>query len=66
MQPNNAGYNLPLGIRLRGALDEAALEKSLQEILKRHDVLRTRLITRNGELFQEILPQLEFSLTRWT
>ncbi len=62
MQSNNAGYNLPLGIRLRGALDTAALEKSLQEILRRHDALRTRFITHNGELFQEILPQLEFRL----
>lgn len=62
MQPNHAGYNLPLGIRLRGALDAVALEKSLQEILTRHDALRTRLVTRNGELFQEILPQLEFRL----
>jgi amino acid adenylation domain-containing protein len=43
-------------------LDAATLEKSLQEILKRHDALRTRLITRNGNLFQEILPQLEFML----
>lgn len=64
--PTNAlqqcGLQPAAGIRLKGALNEEALEKSLQEILKRHDALRTRLITRNGDLFQEILPQLEFRL----
>lgn len=58
----NAGYNLPLGIRIKGTLNEAALERSLQEILKRHAVLRTRFIVRDGKTFQQVLPKLEFSL----
>jgi non-ribosomal peptide synthetase component F len=62
MQASRAGYNLPMGIRLQGALNQEALENSVQEILKRHDVLRTRLITRNEELLQEVLPQVEFRL----
>ena len=61
-EPGRAGYNLPLGIRIRGFLDEAALEKSLQEILKRHDVLRTRIVVVYGEPFQQVLPEFEFHL----
>jgi amino acid adenylation domain-containing protein len=59
---SSAGYNLPLGIRLRGALSAAALERALQEIVQRHEVLRTHLVVRNGEPFQQILPKPEFSL----
>ncbi|HEY6348312.1 MAG TPA: amino acid adenylation domain-containing protein [Candidatus Angelobacter sp.] len=64
MNPGNIGYNLPLGIHLTGALNETALEESLQEILNRHHVLRTRFITLNGELFQEVLPHLDLQLRK--
>ena len=64
MDPGNIGYNLPLAIRLSGTLNEVALEKSLREILNRHDVLRTRFVTQKGELLQEIQPHLEFQLTK--
>lgn len=64
MDPGNIGYNLPVAIRLKGTLDEAALEKSLQEILNRHDVLRTRFVTLNEELFQEVLPHLDLQLRK--
>ena len=40
VQPT-AAYNIPIGFRLRGALDRAALERSLAEIVRRHEVLRT-------------------------
>jgi amino acid adenylation domain-containing protein len=59
---SSAGYNLPLGIRIQGALKEAALEKSLQEVLRRHDALRTRFIVRDGVPFQQIFPRIEFRL----
>lgn len=64
IDPRNIGYNLPLGIRLTGAFNETALEESLQEILKRHEVLRTRFITVNEELFQEILSHLDLQLRK--
>jgi amino acid adenylation domain-containing protein len=41
LQPGSAAYNLPSAIRLRGALDVPALEQSLAEIIRRHEVLRT-------------------------
>lgn len=43
-QGNNAGYNMPSALRLQGALDVAALEKSLQAIVERHESLRTTFV----------------------
>ena len=39
-----ASYNLPLAARLRGPLDAGALEAALNEIVRRHEVLRTRFV----------------------
>src|SRR5215217_5693164 len=40
-EPDNILYNIPAAIRLNGALDVTALERSLNEIVKRHEALRT-------------------------
>ncbi|MET9959163.1 amino acid adenylation domain-containing protein [Streptomyces sp. NPDC006326] len=40
---------LPLALRIRGALDAAALERSLSGIVDRHEVLRTRFTAVDGE-----------------
>jgi hypothetical protein len=44
VQPDSALYNVPVAYRLRGALDPAALAASLSEIVRRHEVLRTRFV----------------------
>jgi amino acid adenylation domain-containing protein len=49
LKPDSAFYNLPLAVRLRGALNVAALEASLGEVSRRHEVLRTRFIEIDGE-----------------
>src|SRR5581483_9471138 len=41
LEPGSAAYNIPSAVRLRGRLDEAALRRSLNEIVRRHEVLRT-------------------------
>ena len=41
LDPGAAAYNLAARVRLAGALDEAALEGALQEILRRHESLRS-------------------------
>jgi amino acid adenylation domain-containing protein len=40
LEPNNSAYNIPLALRLNGRLDENALARSLDEIVRRHEVLR--------------------------
>src|SRR5205085_2125620 len=41
LESDSAAYNIPLAVRLEGALDVAALERSLNEVERRHEVLRT-------------------------
>ncbi|HEX6911655.1 MAG TPA: amino acid adenylation domain-containing protein, partial [Longimicrobium sp.] len=40
-RPGGADFNLALAVGLRGALDRGALERTLAEIVRRHEVLRT-------------------------
>ncbi|HYW07096.1 MAG TPA: condensation domain-containing protein, partial [Longimicrobium sp.] len=54
--PGSAAYNMPYALRLRGALDEAALERSLTEVVGRHEALRTRFPSVDGEPAQVIDP----------
>src|SRR5512138_1584864 len=41
MAPGSAAYHLPYGFRLRGRLDLAALARSFEAIVARHEILRT-------------------------
>ena len=42
-------YNMPIGARLRGPIDAAALERSLREVVRRHAALRTTFRSRDGD-----------------
>ncbi len=63
LEPGNTAYNLSLNFRLKGPLNIEALSRSIQEILKRHDVLRTRFVERKGQPFQEISASLASPVT---
>lgn len=52
---NSAVCNYPLLLRIRGSLNEGALQQSLQEIVRRHEVLRSLFRTRDGELIQIVV-----------
>ncbi|HEY8207242.1 MAG TPA: MupA/Atu3671 family FMN-dependent luciferase-like monooxygenase [Myxococcaceae bacterium] len=62
LEPGNAAYNNPAGLRMTGPLDAGALRRSLEEVVRRHEVLRTRFVTRDGRAAQEIEPSLEVPL----
>ena len=47
-------YNMPTALRLEGHLDIAALEQSLEEIIRRHEALRTSFVAVEGEPMQVI------------
>ncbi|MFJ4349261.1 condensation domain-containing protein, partial [Pseudomonas sp. NPDC089401] len=40
----STAYHIPCALRLRGVLDHGALQASLDELLRRHDSLRTRFV----------------------
>ncbi|HEV2727188.1 MAG TPA: amino acid adenylation domain-containing protein, partial [Solirubrobacterales bacterium] len=41
LEPGTTAYNIPLGVRLEGWLDVGALSRTLGEVVRRHEVLRT-------------------------
>jgi len=54
MEPGNPFYNIPAAVRLSGDLDQFALERSLEEILRRHEVLRTTFHLGDGKPYQVV------------
>jgi amino acid adenylation domain-containing protein len=62
LTPGSAAYNLPYPLRLRGQLNVAALEQSLQEIVQRHESLRTTFSAVDGRPVQVIAPSLRLPL----
>ncbi|HEU4559345.1 MAG TPA: amino acid adenylation domain-containing protein, partial [Longimicrobium sp.] len=62
LQPGSTTYNIPAAWRLGGALDVAALERSLGEIVRRHETLRTVFAEVDGSPVQVIAPFGGFSL----
>ncbi|HVR99835.1 MAG TPA: amino acid adenylation domain-containing protein, partial [Thermoanaerobaculia bacterium] len=59
----SAVYNIPCAVYLTGALDTAALGRALDEVVRRHEVLRTRFEVDSGEPRQVIEPPLPVPLT---
>ena len=48
LEPGSAFYNVPVGWRLQGRLDAGALERAVQEVVRRHEVLRTTFALVDG------------------
>ncbi|MCA9973778.1 MAG: amino acid adenylation domain-containing protein, partial [Anaerolineales bacterium] len=57
LEPGMTMYHIPLAVRMEGALDEGALVASLNEIVRRHEVLRTNFVMRDGVSAPVIVPQ---------
>lgn len=56
LEAESAAYNIPSGISLKGPLIVQALSRSLQEIVRRHETLRTIFTTVAGQPVQRVLP----------
>jgi amino acid adenylation domain-containing protein len=63
LQPNNPVYNVAHIVRMAGSLNVSSLEKSLNEIVSRHDTLRTSFQTVNDQPVQVITPALTLPLS---
>ncbi|MDF5728544.1 MAG: amino acid adenylation domain-containing protein [Rhizonema sp. PD38] len=61
LESNSGLYNIPIGLRLVGTLNIAALEQSLEELIDRHEALRTNFVTVDGKPLQIIQ-----TVTNWT
>ncbi len=63
LEPDTPYYNIFLAYRLLGHVDVPALEKSLDEIIRRHEVLRTAFVMQGGVPLQVITPEPVCELT---
>lgn len=59
---NLSAYNIPAAFRVKGDLDRTALERALNEMIARHEVLRSQIKEVDGRPCQEILPSLRIAL----
>ena len=57
LTPGSPLYNMPMAVRLDGVLNLDALERTLREIVRRHEVLRTSIVTVEGKPVQVIRPE---------
>ncbi len=62
MQPGSAVYNMPLALRIGGALDVDALRRALAEVVRRHAALRTVFRRGAGGPVQVVLGEVETPL----
>ena len=57
-ESERALYNVPAVVRLQGAFDRAAFARALNEVIRRHDSLRTNFVEVDGEVTPVIRPEL--------
>jgi amino acid adenylation domain-containing protein len=62
LEPHNPFYNIPVAVRITGPLNVAAIDQSINEIIRRHEVLRTTCSTIDGNPVQVIAPDASFAL----
>ncbi|WP_084531625.1 amino acid adenylation domain-containing protein [Nocardia miyunensis] len=56
LEPASAAYSIPIALRLSGQLDLDALRAAIEDVLNRHEVLRTVYPYAEGEPSQVVLP----------
>ncbi|MDG9872544.1 amino acid adenylation domain-containing protein [Pseudomonas juntendi] len=64
LDPQGAAYNLPMAVRLKGELNLVALQAAFDQLVARHESLRTRLRADANEWLQEVLPPAAVAITR--
>ncbi|HEV2399622.1 MAG TPA: condensation domain-containing protein [Candidatus Sulfotelmatobacter sp.] len=62
LQAPTSAYNVYVDLWLHGVLDVTILQSSIEEIVRRHETLRTTFAFENGELFQRVAPPFPLGL----
>ena len=62
LEPESATYNMPASLRLTGWLDCDALQRTLSEVVRRHEVLRTTFVNYGGQPRQQITAEARVAL----
>src|SRR5271170_3596211 len=62
LEPGSAQYNTPMGACLRGQLDVSVLTRTLEEIIRRHEALRTVFRAIDNRPVQVVLPPFKLAM----
>jgi natural product biosynthesis luciferase-like monooxygenase protein len=54
LAPASSAYNIVTALRLRGCLDREVFARAFDELVHRHEILRTRFVNNGGQPYQEI------------
>jgi non-ribosomal peptide synthetase component F/thioesterase domain-containing protein len=63
LEPGNPAYNVAVRWQLEGTLDTALLEQAWNEILARHEILRTRFLEVEGKPVQRVASQAQLKIS---
>ncbi len=64
LDPGNLSYNIPAAVNIVGKLNISALEQSLNQIIHRHESLRTVFVMRAEHPVQIILPDVQIKVEK--
>jgi amino acid adenylation domain-containing protein len=64
LAPGNPFYNVSTALRLTGSLNLIALEQAFNEIVRRHEILRTTFAVIEGQVSQIIASELTVSIRK--
>jgi len=60
--PTSPAYNIPIAMRIRSPFNRSVLERAVNELVRRHEILRTTFATINGEPMQVVAPALTLTV----
>jgi len=63
LRPGDASLNVTVRWELLGEIPDDKIEASFRSVIQRHEVLRSRLVARDGTPVQEVLPSIDFGLS---
>jgi amino acid adenylation domain-containing protein len=62
VHPGSSMNHISMSVRLRGSVNSEVLERSVQEMICRHEILRTRFGSERGEGFAEVSREMVFTI----
>lgn len=57
-------FHIPMGLELTGVLDFSAIQKSFEQLIKRHESLRVSFLEEGGEPYVAVAASVEFEIER--
>lgn len=63
MDKEGLSYNMPVAMKLEGTINIEDARNAITQIIRRHEILRTRFFVKDGVLLQEVLDMVEPDFT---